>query len=137
MEEMEQNNQKNGYWSGLISGLLLAVLLGGCIFIGSQVYRIFEAKQIAESNQAEDAELLNEYTAAKVEVIEETIQQYFLEETSRSELENGIYSGMLAALGDPYSEYYSVCFKKNIKRFNRRNSGKSQKHGTSLYLCSF
>ena len=77
MEQMEQNNQKNGYWSGLISGLLLAVLLGGCIFIGSQVYRIFEAKQIAESNQAEDAKLLNEYTTAKVEVIEETIQQYF------------------------------------------------------------
>ena len=108
MEEMEQNDQKNGYWSGLISGLLLAALLGSCIFIGCQVYQVFEAKQIAESKQAEDAKLLNEYTTAKVEVIEETIQQYFLEETDRNELENGLYRGMLEALEDPYSEYYSA-----------------------------
>ena len=85
MEQMEQNNKKNGYWSGLISGLLLAILLFGCVYIGNQVYRIFEAKQIAQSSQAEDAELLNDYTAAKVDVIEETIQQYFLEETNRSD----------------------------------------------------
>ena len=108
MEQMEQNNKKNGYWSGLISGLLLAILLFGCVYIGNQVYRIFEAKQIAESSQTEDAELLNEYTAAKVDVIEDTIYQYFLEETSRSDLENGIYTGMLEALDDPYSTYYSA-----------------------------
>lgn len=108
MEHMEQNNKKNGYWSGLISGLLLAILVFGCVYIGNQVYRIFEAKQIAESSQSEDAELLNEYTAAKVDVIEETIQEYFLEETSRSALENGIYTGMLEALEDPYSAYYSA-----------------------------
>ena len=108
MEQMEQNNKKNGYWSGLISGLLLAILLFGCVYIGNQVYRIFEAKQIAESSQTEDAELLNEYTAAKVDVIEDTIHQYFLEETSRSDLENGIYTGMLEALDDPYSTYYSA-----------------------------
>ncbi|MBR4983662.1 MAG: S41 family peptidase [Lachnospiraceae bacterium] len=105
---MEQNNKRNGYWSGLISGLLLAILLIGCVYIGNQVYRIFESKKIAESNQAEGAELLNEYTAAKVEVIEETIKQYFLEETDRNALENGIYTGMVNALDDPYSEYYSA-----------------------------
>ena len=108
MEQMEQNNKRNGYWSGLISGLLLAILLIGCVYIGNQVYRIFESKKIAESNQAEGAELLNEYTAAKVEVIEETIKQYFLEETDRNALENGIYTGMVNALDDPYSEYYSA-----------------------------
>lgn len=108
MEQMEQNNKRNGYWSGLISGLLLAILFIGCVYIGYQVYGIFQAKKVVESNQAEDAELLNEYTIAKVEVIEETIEQYFLEETDRSALENGIYSGMLNALEDPYSEYYSA-----------------------------
>ena len=48
MEQIEQNNKRNGYWSGLLSGLLLAILLIGCIYIGNQVYRIFEAKKIAE-----------------------------------------------------------------------------------------
>ena len=108
MEQMEQRNQRSGYWSGLFSGLLLAVLVIGCIYIGTQVFRIFETKKMAEEAQTEDGELLNDYTAAKIEIIEETINQYFLEETSRSELENGIYEGMMTALEDPYSEYYSV-----------------------------
>lgn len=108
MEQMEQNNQRNGYWSGLLSGLLLAILLIGCIYIGKQVFQIFEAKKITEEAQVEDAELLNDYTAAKVEVIEDTIKEYYLEETDRSALENGIYTGLVNALEDPYSVYYSA-----------------------------
>ena len=108
MEQMEQNNQRNGYWSGLLSGLLLAILLFGSIYIGKQVFQIFEAKKIAENAQAEDAELLNEYTAAKVDVIEDTIKEYYLEDVDRSELENGIYTGLVNSLEDPYSVYYSA-----------------------------
>ena len=108
MEQMEQNNQRNGYWSGLLSGLLLAILLLGGIYLGKQVFQIFEAKKIGENAQAENAELVNEYTAAKVEVIENTIKEYYLEETDRSTLENGIYTGLVNALEDPYSVYYSA-----------------------------
>ncbi len=108
MEQMEQNNQKSGYWSGLLSGLLLAMLLIGCIYIGNQVFQIFEAKKITEEAQAEDAELLNDYTVAKIDVIEDTIRQYYLEEVDRSELENGIYTGLVNSLEDPYSVYYSA-----------------------------
>ena len=108
MEQMEQNNQRNGYWSGLLSGLLLAILLIGSIYVGKQVFQIFEAKKIAENAQAEDAELMNEYTAAKVEVIEDTIKEYYLEEADRNTLENGIYTGLVNSLEDPYSVYYSA-----------------------------
>ena len=108
MEQMEQNNQRDGYWSGLLSGLLLAILLLGGIYLGKQVFQIFEAKKIGENAQAENAELVNEYTAAKVEVIENTIKEYYLEETDRSTLENGIYTGLVNALEDPYSVYYSA-----------------------------
>ena len=108
MEQMEQNNQRNGYWSGLLSGLLLAILFIGCIYIGKQVWGIFEAKQITEEAQMEEAQLLNNYTAAKIDVIEDTIRQYYLEEIDRSEMENGIYSGLVNSLEDPYSVYYSA-----------------------------
>ena len=108
MEQMEQNNQRNGYWSGLLSGLLLAVLLVGGIYLGKQVFQIFEAKKIAEHAQTKDVELMNEYTAAKIEVIEDTIKEYYLEEADRSALENGIYAGLVNSLEDPYSVYYSA-----------------------------
>ena len=108
MDQMEEKEIKTGYWSGLLSGLLLAILLFSVFFIGKQVIGIFENKKIKQEATATDAELMNDYTAAKIEVIEDTIAQYYLEEIDRSELENGLYSGLVAALEDPYSEYYSV-----------------------------
>jgi len=114
-EQIEQSNQRNGYWSGLLSGLLLAILLIGSIYIGNQVYQIFTAKNTVKRAQAESEELLNDYTAAKVGVIEDTIRQYYLEETEKSALEDGIYSGMVEALEDPYSVYYSAEELKEIQ----------------------
>lgn len=108
IEQREQNNQRSGYWSGLFSGLLLAILLFGCIYTGKQVFQIFETKKIMQEAQTEDAELLNDYTSAKIEVIEDTIHQYYLEETDREALENGIYCGLVNSLEDPYSVYYSA-----------------------------
>ncbi|MBR5596730.1 MAG: S41 family peptidase [Lachnospiraceae bacterium] len=105
---MEEKEIKTGYWSGLLSGLLLAILLFAGFFIGKQIIGIFENKKIQQEATAPDAELMNEYTAAKIEVIEDTIAQYYLEEIDRNDLENGLYSGLVAALEDPYSEYYST-----------------------------
>ncbi|MGN0305720.1 MAG: S41 family peptidase [Lachnospiraceae bacterium] len=98
--------EKNGYWSGLLSGLLLAVLLLGCLYVGRQVYGIYEARQIADGK--EQSELLSDYTTAKIKVIEDTIDKYYLTGSDLATLENGLYSGMVEALGDPYSVYYSA-----------------------------
>ncbi|MBQ9991265.1 MAG: S41 family peptidase [Lachnospiraceae bacterium] len=106
--------ERNGYWSGLLSGLLLAVLLLGLAYIGRQVYRIYEARQIA--NGKEQSELLTDYTTAKIEVIEETIEKYYLSDTELSVLEDGLYSGMVDALGDPYSVYYSAAELTEIQQ---------------------
>ena len=107
-EEIEEKEQKNGYWSGLLSGLLLALLLFGCIFVGKLVLGIFYPKKIVPDFQVENAELLDENTKAKVEVIEKIIGQYYLEETDNVVMKDGIYSGIVNALGDPYSVYYSA-----------------------------
>ena len=115
MEQMEQNNQRNAYWSGLLSGLLLAILLIGSIFLGKQVFRVYEAKKVVEESKSQDAELLNNYTTAKVGIIEDTINQYYLEEVDRSKLEDGIYNGLVSALGDPYSVYYSADALKELQ----------------------
>ena len=117
MEELNQQKmKKNGYWSGLLSGLLLAVLLIAIIYIGGQVAAIFTNKKIVDNrNAGVRQELLDEYTTSKIDVIENTIEQYFLEDTDDETLENGIYSGMLNALGDPYSVYYSAEELKEIQ----------------------
>ena len=115
MEQIEQNNQRNAYWSGLLSGLLLAILLIGGIFLGRQVFRVFEAKRVVEESKSQEAGLLNDYTTAKVGIIENTINQYYLEEVDKSKLENGIYNGLVSALEDPYSVYYSAEALKELQ----------------------
>ena len=64
MEQMEQNDQRKAYWSGLLSGLLLAILLIGVIFVGKQVFRIFEAKKKREphSDSLKNQVLTNYFT---------------------------------------------------------------------------
>ena len=49
----------------------------------------------------------NPATMQKMGVLEEMIGEYYLEDAGESELEQGVYKGMIEALGDPYSTYYS------------------------------
>ncbi len=52
--------------------------------------------------------VIDEETLEKIELIEEAIEKnYYLDEVSDEELQEGIYRGMVEALGDPYSEYYT------------------------------
>ena len=49
---------------------------------------------------------MNSYTIAKLQALEETINQYFfLREVPDEDLQNGMFKGLLSALGVPYSEY--------------------------------
>ena len=105
--DVREQERRSGYWAGVLSGLLFVACLLGFFYVGYQVSKIFETKKIKQEAQLPDAALMNDYTAAKIEVIEDTIKQYYLEETDRQQLENGIYSGLVNALEDPYSVYYS------------------------------
>lgn len=109
---MENGNKK--YWSGLLSGLLLALCIFGFGFVGKQVYTIYTLKHPAAA-EVPPEKLLDTYTSSKVGVIEDTIETYYLEEVEKRKLQDGIYSGMVEALGDPYSAYYSAEELKDIR----------------------
>jgi len=98
--------KKSGFWGGLLSGLLLAVLLIGCTYLVRALFGIYTAGQSGAGNGRN--EVLNDYTKAKIEIIEDTIEKYYLAESDPASLEDGLYSGMVDALGDPYSVYYSA-----------------------------
>ncbi len=98
--------KKSGFWGGLLSGLLLAVLLIGCTYLVRALFGIYTAGQSGAGTGGN--EVLNDYTKAKIEIIEDTIEKYYLAESDPASLEDGLYSGMVDALGDPYSVYYSA-----------------------------
>ena len=52
--------------------------------------------------------MVNENTMGKLELLEKTVKEYYLEEVEEETLEKGVYDGLIEALGDPYSTYYSA-----------------------------
>ena len=47
-------------------------------------------------------------TKKKLDVLQSIIERYYLYEYTEDDLKNGLYQGLFAGLGDPYSCYYTV-----------------------------
>lgn len=57
----------------------------------------------------------------KLKALEEVIDTYYLEDTDKENLEEGLYKGLFAGIGDPYSVYYT---KKEYDELQEATSGK-------------
>ena len=107
---MKQN--KHGFWGGLVSGVMATLLLVCCVYAGVQLYGLvtggMEDKDAVSTAAGSGAGgVTNVGTIKKMQIIENVIDQYFLEEVDAAALESGIYKGMIAALEDPYAAYYT------------------------------
>lgn len=103
-------SHKRSFAGGLIAGIVLTLFLGCGYFAGTQLYRAFQAQRGAVSTSGdsqEETSVANPATMQKMGVLEEMIGEYYLEDAEEPALEQGVYKGMIEALGDPYSTYYS------------------------------
>lgn len=73
---------------GVLKGFVFGVLLSGCAVLAYYRYFMDDIK--------------------KQELLRGCIDQYYLEEVDDEAVTEGIYKGMIEALGDPYSEYLTV-----------------------------
>ena len=102
---------RKSFWGGVLTGILAVALLAGGIYLGNSAWLFYSRTQnvsvqeTAESVSANSVATQN--TLNKLDVIEETIDKYYLESVDEQTLENGIYKGMVESLGDPYSTYYA------------------------------
>lgn len=103
----EKDSGKGLFFVGLVVGIGVALLAVGIGFAGLGIQNAME--QSKEKLKLDEDSALNSYTIAKLQALEETINQYFfLHDVPDEDLQNGMFKGLLAALGDPYSEYYTA-----------------------------
>ena len=110
-----QNQKKpkkgGGFIGGFFCGLLLCLLGVSCIYTVSQLYNVYQMRQERAALQEADGEakqLVSDMTMSKLQIIEETISDYYYEEdVETQDLIDGMYAGVVASLGDPYSTYYT------------------------------
>ena len=107
---------KNKFWKGVLTGSLVTAFVGliivgiaaGINLIGQTVMENQAQVQVSEGTEAPrgiDISAVNQ----KLNTLQYLVDRNFLfeEDIDPEQMEAGIYKGMLAGLGDPYTVYYT------------------------------
>lgn len=116
-EEGEGMKEKKSFASGLITGLSIALIIVIGVY-GVKMYRLSNPLRNAQETSAETQTetVVTKETEEKMKLLEDTINKYFLEETDNTKMQEGVYRGLVDALEDPYSIYYSPAELEEIKK---------------------
>ena len=109
---MENNRYK--FWKGVLVGSLVTAFVGllivgmsaGIFLIGRTVIQNQENGQQMSQDLGKD-QLNYSKIMAKMGLIKSAVDEYFLFDQDAEKIEDGIYTGMMYGLSDPYSVYYN------------------------------
>lgn len=117
-EEPEEKKQKNSLVSG--KKILFAVAAVGIAFV--------VGRYTAGSGNSDDV-IITQEVEQKVETIQQVIDKLYLEKEDIGAVREGVYKGMVEALGDPYSVYFT---KEEYDAFQESYTGEYCGIGASL-----
>lgn len=100
VQKIEEKNYRNG----LIAGFLIATAV---FFILVMAFNYKLSKSETQSVVAKDIENIEDISY-KIGLIEAYLDKYYMEEVDAEELEEGMYYGLVASLGDIYTTYYTA-----------------------------
>lgn len=109
LDSLKKKKKSRTFLYGILSGIWISIVLyavGSLIGWAVGNYRAGGMQSVLSNNS--EAGVIDSQTTRKMMAIEDVIEQYYLEDADVEALENGIYSGMITSLGDPYSAYYSA-----------------------------
>lgn len=112
-ENDKQGGGKKGLFvSGVIMGMAGALLILCAVYLGVRIQNMVELKGsglFSNGTVFSEDSAISADVVRKLQLLEKTIDEYFyLREVTDEELEEGLYRGLLEALEDPYSEYYTA-----------------------------
>ena len=112
-QDEKENMRKNrkSFRNGMISGILLCLLILCCVYTVRQLCILHRQRlenMISQETEEEPDSPVNDMTMKKLEVIEQAISDYYYQEDVKAaDMIDGMYQGVVASLGDPYSTYYT------------------------------
>ncbi|MEY8338168.1 S41 family peptidase [Lachnospiraceae bacterium 62-35] len=109
---------KSKFWQGVLAGSLITVFIGliiigvssGILMFGKKTLNVEQQIQTVESDVSGQEAIQLDYQRInqKLEALHERVGQDFYFEENVENVEEGIYAGMMAGLGDPYTCYYTA-----------------------------
>ena len=97
------SERRKSFLSGIIVGLVAALLISGGMYLYSRLHY----KQ-ASADTVENESYLNNNVINKIHVLEESINEYYLEDVDPEAVADSLYAGLIDGLGDKYSTYYTA-----------------------------
>lgn len=123
-------DNKNKFWKGVLvgalvtafSGLIIVGMSAGILLIGRTVIGNHARTQMVESGKtdSQNGKLDLNQIGAKASLIQQIINKYYLFDEDYDKVEEGIYTGLMYGLEDPYSVYYS---EENYNKLQEDTSG--------------
>lgn len=137
MEIYEHTNKhikaggKEHFFAGLIVGMSMALLVMCVGYLGYQIQQRVEESQQVNADKTPGEEWLSDEAQKKIDTLVYMIEHYYYKDgISREDLENGIYQGLLDAVGDPYTSYYNA---SDFETFMEQTSGSY--YGIGAYVA--
>lgn len=106
----QQPHKSGGILLGMMLGIAATLLIGGFVFVGVKFYEAVDSRKAAETKSAATTDsIVSEETEKKLSAIEDVIEEYYYQDADIDvdAMTEGMYHGMVDALGDPYSVYYT------------------------------
>ncbi|MCM1415857.1 MAG: S41 family peptidase [bacterium] len=105
-----QPHKSGGFLLGMMLGIAATLLVGAFVFAGVKFYEFASSRKAGGKNETALSEsIVNEETEEKLSAIEDVIEKYYYQDADIDveAMTEGMYAGMVNALGDPYSVYYT------------------------------
>lgn len=115
---MEEERKKHSFGKGLLCGLIAGVLFTGLMV---SAYAAIGGLSEEKARRAQ--------VDSKLDELQRYIDQYYLFDYEESDVQTGICKGMMAGLGDPYTDYYS---KEEYNSFMESSNGSYSGIGAML-----
>ncbi len=102
-------------WRGIFIGLFIAIIIELTVFAVARLTGTRKSVEESDALELSEDSAINEDTVKKLQTLEATIDKYFyLGDLTDEKLQDGLYKGLLEALDDPYSEYYTAAELKDL-----------------------
>lgn len=125
----EKKQNKKNFLLGMVFGILIVSLVLISVYAGKMAYHLLSVRGTG-AQSADGESVVSTDTIQKMRTIEEVIDTYYYgDEVTTAELQDGVYKGMMEALGDPYSEYYSTEELEDVV-----NSNQGISYGIGAYI---
>jgi carboxyl-terminal processing protease len=129
--ELPEINEKKpkSYGRGLLVGAVLGALAVVLVVFSVVGIRLLIGR-ITQTSSSGSTSVVSTETLQKIKTIEDVLgEYYYIDDVTTEDLQNGIYKGMVEALNDPYSEYYT---KEELEE--TLNSTKGISYGIGAYI---